>query len=57
MCTMIVQKVPVEGFGRGTEGWFDMTKQTSAGTIPSMHPRSTRSTLTLSTRATVPALV
>lgn len=24
MCTMLVKKVPVEGFGRGTDGWFDM---------------------------------
>ncbi len=26
MCTMIVQKVPVEGFGRGSDGWFDMNQ-------------------------------
>lgn len=24
MCTMIVQKVPLEGFGKGADGWFDM---------------------------------
>ncbi len=24
MCTMLVKKVSVEGFGRGTDGWFDM---------------------------------
>ena len=24
MSTMLVKKVPVEGFGRGTDGWFDM---------------------------------
>ena len=24
MCTMIVQKVPLEGFGKGAGGWFDM---------------------------------
>jgi hypothetical protein len=26
MCTMIVQKVPLEGFGKGTDGWFDMNQ-------------------------------
>ena len=24
MCTMIVQKVPLEGFGKSAQGWFDM---------------------------------
>ena len=26
MCTMISQKATVEGFGRGTDGWFDMNQ-------------------------------
>lgn len=26
MCTMIVQKVHLEGFGRGAGGWFDMNQ-------------------------------
>lgn len=26
MCTMIVQKVPLEGFGKGASGWFDMSQ-------------------------------
>ena len=26
MCTMIVQKVPLEGFGKGPGGWFDMNQ-------------------------------
>ncbi len=26
MCTMIVQKVDLEGFGRGAGGWFDMNQ-------------------------------
>ena len=26
MCTMIVQKVPLEGFGKGAGGWFDMNQ-------------------------------
>ncbi len=26
MCTMISQKAIVEGFGRGTDGWFDMNQ-------------------------------
>lgn len=24
MCTMIVQKVPIEGCGKGTSGWFNL---------------------------------
>jgi hypothetical protein len=24
MCTMIVQKVPIEGCGKGTSGWFKL---------------------------------
>jgi hypothetical protein len=26
MCTMIVQKVSLEGFGKGANGWFDMSQ-------------------------------
>ncbi len=26
MCTMIVQKVTLEGFGKGANGWFDMSQ-------------------------------
>ncbi len=26
MCTMIVQKVPLKGFGKGAGGWFDMNQ-------------------------------
>ncbi len=26
MCTMIVQKVSLEGFGKGADGWFDMSQ-------------------------------
>ena len=26
MCTMIVQKVDLEGFGKGAGGWFDMNQ-------------------------------
>ena len=26
MCTMIVQKVPLKGFGKGADGWFDMSQ-------------------------------
>ena len=26
MCTMIVQKVFVDGFGKGADGWFDMNQ-------------------------------
>ena len=26
MCTMIVQKVPLEGFGKSASGWFDMNQ-------------------------------
>lgn len=26
MCTMIVQKVQLEGFGKGAGGWFDMNQ-------------------------------
>ena len=26
MCTMIAQKVPLEGFGKGRDGWFDMNQ-------------------------------
>ena len=25
MCTMIVEKIKVEGSGKGTSGWFDLT--------------------------------
>lgn len=26
MCTMIVQKVPLNGFGKGAGGWFDVNQ-------------------------------
>lgn len=26
MCTMLVQKALVKGYGRGTDGWFDMNQ-------------------------------
>ncbi len=26
MCTMIVRKVPLAGFGKGADGWFDMSR-------------------------------
>lgn len=26
MCTMIVQKVPLNGFGKGVGGWFDVSQ-------------------------------
>ncbi len=26
MCTMIVQKVPLNGFGKGAGGWFDVSQ-------------------------------